>query len=447
MAFVERMVRQLGREAPAFLEALEASPRRGLRLNPRKALPSVAEVQGLQGPIPWEPLGSYLSLESSAGSHPLHEAGAYYLQEPSAMIPARVLCPRPGERVLDLCAAPGGKATQLADGLAGQGLLVCNEPVPSRAQILSRNVERMGIANALVVSADPEALARAWPSAFDAVLVDAPCSGEGMFRRHPETRLEWNESAAAGCAQRQRRILASAHALLAPGGRLAYSTCTFSPEENQERMAWFQGQFPDMKPQDFTVAMGPGKTLASSAGMLALYPHHIQGEGHFVALLQKEGHAPPAPFPPARASLRPPSQPLLVAFEAFCAQQATDLADTAEALPRPNAQLGETALFAPPLPPLQGIRVLRAGLHLGLVKGKIFVPDHGLALCLRPPYPFPTQPLTLAQARAYQSGETLAMEGTQRGYALMTYAGLPLGFAKASDGQLKNHYPKGLRRP
>ena len=241
-AFADRMRAQLGEEAEAYFAALEMPYLRGLRLNPEKPVSDAAleAVGGVEDPVPWYPaLGRYLHRDSAAGADPLHEAGAYYLQEPSAMAPVSALVPKPGERVLDLCAAPGGKSTQIAAALAGEGLLVCNEPMPSRAKILSRNIERMGVTNALVVSTQPEALAARWAGAFDAVLVDAPCSGEGMFRRHPETRAEWTAAAPAGCAERQRRILACAATMLRPGGRLVYSTCTLSPEENEETMRWF----------------------------------------------------------------------------------------------------------------------------------------------------------------------------------------------------------------
>ncbi len=453
-AFVARMRQQLGTEAEAFFAALEAPALRGLRLNPRKPLPAGEEPQGLGDVIPWEPRGHWLSPESQAGAHPLHEAGAYYLQEPSAMLPARVLAPEPGETVLDLCAAPGGKSTQLGDMLGGQGLLVCNEPVPSRSQVLSRNLERMGLGNALAVCADPAALARAWPRAFDAVLVDAPCSGEGMFRRHPETRLQWTPSSPAGCAARQRRILASAYELLKPGGRLVYSTCTFSPEENRGMIRWFRETFPDMEPVEFSVPLGEGRVLASREGMVQMLPHQFPGEGHFVAKLRKGGESEAcdpreAPFLDPAQVLRPASPALLAAFVAFLGQSpdASQAAALTPPMPIPYAMLGDTLLCSPPLPPLQGIKVLRAGLHLGGMKGKVFMPDHALALGLPSPSPFPSMPLTLSQAQAYQRGEALPLEEAPRGYALAAYQGLALGWGKGSDGQFKNHYPKGLRRP
>ncbi|MDD3410466.1 MAG: RsmB/NOP family class I SAM-dependent RNA methyltransferase [Eubacteriales bacterium] len=424
-AFLRRMQAQLGADFPAYLAAMEHPPRRGLRLNPQKP----AVVDGLSGVIPWEPDGRYLPFESTLGAHPLHEAGAYYLQEPSAMVPARVLAPRPGETVLDLCAAPGGKSTQFAALMNGEGLLVSNEIVPSRAQILSRNLERMGVPNALAVSADPRQLAQLWPGLFDAILVDAPCSGEGMFRRHPETIAEWDEQSPARCAARQSAILESACALLAPGGRLCYSTCTLNEEENEGVLQGLLRLHPDMEPMEFSVAVGDGRALHSQDGGLHLYPYELEGEGHFVALLHKTGGKRETALEPQPFAL-PPKEAL-----APCA----DFGVT------PNAALGDALIAVPPLPPLRGVKVLRAGVTLGRCKGKLFTPDHALALCWRPPT-VPRVPISEADARAYQRGETLPAPEGLCGWALPTLAGLPLGWVKISDGQMKNHYPKGLRR-
>ena len=385
-AFVSRMRAQLGEEADAYFAAMEMPCLRGLRLNPQKPVSGAAleAVGGVEEPVPWYPaLGRYLRNDSPAGTDPLHEAGAYYLQEPSAMAPVSVLSPRPGECVLDLCAAPGGKSTQIAAALAGEGLLVSNEPVPSRAKILSRNIERMGVPNALVVSAQPEALAARWGVLFDAVLVDAPCSGEGMFRRHPETRAEWNPASPAGCAERQRRILGCAAAMLRPGGRLVYSTCTLSPEENEETMRWFLQEHPDFSVQPFSLPGNYG-TLDAPEGMLRLYPHRVRGEGHFVACLRRAGDAPAADLmKPAAERLSPPAPAVRAAYSAFAA-------------------------------PLRGLPVLA---------------------------------LDRAGALRYQSGEALPAPEDMSGWALAVYEGLVLGFGKASGGQFKNHYPKGLRRP
>lgn len=437
-AFADRMRTQLGAEADAYFAALDEPYQRGIRMNPRKPVDPFL-VEGLLEAVPWnEPHGHYLAMDSAAGLDPLHEAGAYYIQEPSAMAPVALLNPQPGERVLDLCAAPGGKTTQIADALAGEGLIVCNEPVPSRAKILSRNVERMGVSNALVVSADPEKLAPVWPEAFDAILVDAPCSGEGMFRRHPETRDEWNESSPEGCAVRQKRILACAVQMLRPGGRLAYSTCTLNHEENENVVAWLLKEYPDLETIPFSMAIGSGRTLEAPDGMAHLYPHQLRGEGHFAALLRKKGDAPSDLFQPAAARFSAPQKPLLAAYQAF--------AKPFPGLPAANAQLGDALLCAPDLPLLKGIKVLRAGIQLGVLKGKVFAPDHALAMALPLNSAIPMLPLTREQALLYQSGETISCPDELSGYALPTYAGLPLGFGKASGGQLKNHYPKGLRR-
>ena len=425
-AFAARMRAQLGEEAEAFFHTYEQPYCRGVRLNPLKPADS-ALVPGLKERVPWENTGWYLSADSTAGALPLHEAGAYYLQEPSAMLPAAVLNPQPGERVLDLCAAPGGKTTQLALRMAGQGLLVANEPVPKRAQVLSRNVERMGIVNALVVSALPAQLAARWPGGFDAVQVDAPCSGEGMFRRHPETMAEWTADAPAGCARRQAEILDGAAALVRPGGRIVYSTCTLNPTENEDTVAAFCRRNPAFSLRPFSL---PGAEAPS--GMLTCYPHRMRGEGHFVALLQREGDEPAQLD--ADASLPRPDRQAVQALQAF-----------APHAPLPTAMLGDTLVHLPGCPDVRGLRVLRVGLHLGQMKGKTFMPDHAWAMACMPP-DVPRVPLTAAQAARYQAGETIDMPDAPRGFVLPTLEGLALGWGKVSDGMMKNHYPKGLRR-
>ena len=343
------------------------------------------------------------------------------------MLPAAVLNPQPGERVLDLCAAPGGKTTQLALRMAGKGLLVSNEPVPKRAQVLSRNVERMGIVNALVVSALPAQLAARWPGGFDAVQVDAPCSGEGMFRRHPETMAEWTADSPAGCARRQAEILDGAAALVRPGGRIVYSTCTLNPTENEDTVAAFCERHPGFSLRPFSL---PGAQAPS--GMLTCYPHRMRGEGHFVALLQREGDGEAQLD--EDASLPHPDRQAVQALRAF-----------APDAPAPTAMLGDTLVHLPGCPDVRGLRVLRAGLHLGQMKGKTFMPDHAWAMACLPPAA-PRVPLTAAQAARYQAGETVDVPDAPRGFVLPTLAGLALGWGKVSDGVMKNHYPKGLRR-
>lgn len=441
-AYRNRMQALLESEAHDYFCALQQPFFRGIRFNPRKPLSSKFLPQGIGKVIPWARNAFYLSAESDAGARPLHDAGAYYLQEPSAMIPATVLRPRPGENILDLCAAPGGKSTQLADYMSGEGLLVCNEPVPSRALTLSRNIERMGISNALVVSAQPDALARKWPQTFDAILVDAPCSGEGMFRRHPQARSQWKENTVTGCATRQLHILQSAHALLKPGGRLVYSTCTFSPQENEEVVLSLLQSFPDLIPASFSVPIEDDHFLHSTNGMLRLYPHQIHGEGHFVALLHKQSSSSqPSPcFQTASQALAMPTKAQMEAFQCFEKK-------LMHPLPLATAALGDMLLNAPLLPSLKGMKVLRAGVHLGILKGKVFVPDHSLALLPSATNFFCTHPISEEQAMAFQRGETITGSNLPHGYALLSLNGISLGFAKGSDNQLKNHYPKGLRRP
>ncbi len=444
-AFVERMRRELGGDADAFLDAMEQPPVRGLRMNPDK---KPTGTPGMPLPecgaaVPWAAHGLYLPLNSRAGASPLHACGAYYLQEPSAMLPAALLCPKPGETVLDLCAAPGGKSTQLAAMMQGSGTLVCNEPVTARAETLSGNLERMGVTNALAVSADPETLARRWPRLFNAILIDAPCSGEGMFRRHPEARLEWEEGVPAACAKRQLRILESASRMLAQGGRLCYSTCTFSETENEGVIRDFLSRHPEFQPINFQISIGGGRTLASGGGCVRLYPHQVQGEGHFAALLVKTGlqagEAPPAQLLPPDRVFAPPDKQMLAVFAALWGALSTAQP------PQPNAAIGNLLISAPPLPPMDGLKAFRAGLSLGRVKGSVCIPDHALCLAAPPPL-LRSIPLDEASAARYIGGEVLPAGPADKGFAAVTCAGLPLGFVKCSDGQMKNHYPKGLRK-
>ncbi len=427
--WIEQLRPLLGDALPDFLHSYEEAPVRGVRMRPGVPPPPEAGER-----IPWAENGFYLPLDSQAGSAVLHEAGAYYLQEPSAMAPASLLRPLPGERVLDLCAAPGGKSTQLAAFMAGGGVLVCNEPVMSRAQVLSRNLERMGVANAAAVCALPEDLCKRWPEYFDKVLVDAPCSGEGMFRRHPETRLEWNAASPAGCAQRQSQILRCAAQMLRPGGLLAYSTCTFNAVENEQVVEGFLREHPEFSLAPFHL---PG--LPESGGMLHIWPHQVRGEGHFAALLKKAGEREERSFKAAPAGGLPrPGKAEAAAALDF-------LRDHVEKAEAPNAAFAGKLVFVPEeMPPLQGVKTLRAGLALGEMKGRVFVPDHALALACRA---LRTVALEEAEGRAYQAGQVIPVEEGLRGFYALTFQGMNLGWGKASQGQMKNHYPKGLRRP
>ena len=414
-------------ERDAFRAAMETGAHaRGLRLRPGVTIEAVrAALPDAYEPIPWARGAYYIASESRAGAHPLHAAGAYYLQEPSAMAAVAALDVRPGQRVLDLCAAPGGKSTQIAGLLEGRGALVCNEIVPSRAKILSQNIERMGVSNAAVTNEAPPKLAARFARLFDRVLVDAPCSGEGMFRREETARAEWRPDSPAGCAARQREVLDSAAETVAPGGLLVYSTCTFNELENERNVRAFLAAHDDFAAEDFSL---PG-VGASEEGCLRLWPHRLRGEGHFVARMRRKG-------------------------ETERETPAEGTVSLADFLPGFNAEIPGTLVRAGNmlwartacLPEMHGVRALREGLCLGETRGKLFFPDHALALAL-PGETGPAADLDAEAAKAFLRGEALpAPTGMEKGWLRVRYLGMPLGWAKCADGQLKNHLPKGLRR-
>ena len=408
------------------------------------------------------------------GRHPWHHAGVFYSQEPSASAAAPLLGVRPGMRVLDLCAAPGGKTSQLASALAGQGLLVANEYVAARAEILKSNLERMGVSNAVVLNESPERIAAALPAFFDRILVDAPCSGEGMFRKEPAALAQHSEALVVQCAALGASILDSAAETLAPGGEILYSTCTFAPQEDEGQVAAFLARHPefalaDVMERAFAPFGSPGE--ANRTGGLPLDVSLVRriwpcqgGEGHFMARLVKAGPPPdidraaqgslwlarmqrPAaekkkPVRPARgrrgAEAAAPAQ-VLEAWRAFAQETFPALAD------RPAVALGENVLLPPACPPL-GLHILRAGVLAGEVHKGRFVPGHHLftafgAFCAN------IEALDRADPRcaAYLSGQEIPAGTAREGWCCVTVDGCPLGGGKASGGRVKNHYPKALR--
>ena len=421
--FTQRVGEQLGEELSSFLCAMEQPAVRGIRMNPFRSGPA-APVPDAGERIPWAANGWELAAESAAGTSVAHEAGAFYLQEPSAMLPAAVMDAKPGEKILDLCSAPGGKATQMGLDMKGEGLLVCNEPVPKRAAVLSRNLERMGIPNGIVTCAYPDRLAKSWPETFDGVMVDAPCSGEGMFRRHPETRAEWSLEKAAGCAARQREILEEAARMVRPGGRLVYSTCTWNPAENGEQVKEFLTAHPEFEPEPFSLPGAEG-----SDGTFTCWIHRVRGEGQFAAKLRKRGEGETR-LPDGSADFRPDREAIRIWEKGEIRTE------------EPNAAFGQTLTHVPEIPDLRGIRVLRLGLHLGEIRGKNCFPDHAAALCIRKP-DMPEYEISEEEALRYLAGE--AIPGDARGWVLMSRKGLILGWGKGSGGMIRNHYPKGLR--
>lgn len=425
-AFLHRIKSQLGDEYEDFLNSLERPRAVALRFNPLKgaqpALPFVKE------PVPWEKQGFYYDPDSRPGLHPYHEAGVYYLQEASAMAPVAMLDVRPGERVCDLCAAPGGKSTQIVGYLQGQGMLLCNEIHPARAKILARNVERLGIANALVTNEKPENLAKKLPGFFDRVLVDAPCSGEGMFRKEEAAVTDWSQETVEMCARRQREILESAAVLLRAGGRLVYSTCTFAPEENEQTVAAFLQNHPEFVPETVEAPW----FVAGENSSFRLWPHKLLGEGHFLAVLRKLGDE----------EVQGTSCP----GEKLPKQWLDFAKDLDIILPEGKAILFGNSLYWAPeaLPSLHGLKVLRPGLELGEVRKDRFEPAHALALWLKNCKRSVSLASDGAQIRAYMHGETISSD--IKGWCLVQVDGYSIGWGKGDGQTIKNHYPKGLRR-
>ena len=480
--FLERMQNMLGEEYPAFLESLSGKRYRALRLNPLKTRiqEGKEKLPFALSPVPWTKNGFYYEEEEQPGKHPYHEAGLYYIQEPSAMAPVPCLMEEPAsaaaipeqqedvsaaaipeqqeepvssERILDLCAAPGGKSTQIAEYMRGRGMLITNEIHPQRAKILSENIERMGISNAIVLNETPESLSKRFIAFFDRILVDAPCSGEGMFRKNDNAGEEWSEENVALCAERQDGILDCAATMLKPGGRLVYSTCTFAPAEDEGSVSRFLETHPDF-------------CLEKEERLM---PHKIKGEGHFLAVLHREG---------GQLS----SAATAGTEKSLTLKDCREFLDFAkEALTIPAEELtegkillrfGEQLYLAPAeTPSLRGLKVLRPGLHLGTVKKNRFEPSHALALFLKKEQVVHAVNLACdgTAVRKYLEGQTLTigagcdvemahiitrgrMAAEQadvslpKGWCLVCVDGYSLGWGKAAGAVLKNHYPKGLRK-
>ena len=425
-AFLERKKGQLGDEYPAFLESLERPRAVALRFNPLKGEEPAMDF--VADPVPWEPRGFYYDPEARPGLHVYHEAGVYYLQEASAKAPVALLDPQPGEKICDLCAAPGGKTTQIAGTMLGQGFLLCNEINPKRAKILSRNIERMAVPNALVTNEHPERLEKRFPGFFDRVLVDAPCSGEGMFRKEEAAVTDWSQETVEMCARRQAEILDSAANMLRPGGRLVYSTCTFAPEEDEGAVAAFLERHPEFSPE---IIETPWFVPVENGGH-RMWPHKLLGEGHFAAVLKKaEGEETDLSAQPGG---KLPKEWLDFAKELGIK------------LPEGKAVTFGQILFWVPeeMPDIQKLKVMRPGLELGEVKKGRFEPAHALALWLSDCKNMESFDPEGTEIKAYMHGEVLPSE--KKGWCLVKAGNYSIGWGKGDGRQLKNHYPTGLRR-
>lgn len=451
--FTDRMKKMLGEEYEDFLTSYEEKKSQALRVNTLKGSRErfVELAPFLLTPVSWEKNGFYYEEEQRPGKHPYHEAGVYYIQEASAQVPAAYLEAKPGERVLDLCAAPGGKSTQIAAAMEGKGLLVCNEIHPARAKILSENIERMGIANALVTNETPKALAGMFTEYFDRIMVDAPCSGEGMFRKNEEAVEEWSMENVAACAARQDEILDCAAKMLRPGGRLVYSTCTFAPEENEGSISRFL-----KRNREFRIAEA-GKAEGMTGGRadwidnpaeglektIRLFPHKVKGEGHFAAVLEKAG----AVSEGYRGYCRGGEQKG-IAEKDYREYREFEKETLKVHLQGTFIKFGEQLYLMPEgFPSIQGLKVLRPGLHLGTVKKNRFEPSHALALYLKKEEVKHSLELSAKEREVtdYLKGMTLNADG-EKGWYLICVDGYSLGWGKLAGGMMKNHYPKGLRK-
>lgn len=416
---------------------------RGVRVNTLKCssekfLSLVSEVSK-EAVTPFCKEGFYISEDSDfGGNHPLHHAGAVYFQEPSAMSAVSVLGVEKGDIVLDLCAAPGGKSTQIASALAGEGLLWSNEIVRNRANILLGNIERCGVSNAVVSCCDPKVLCDVLEGVFDKVLVDAPCSGEGMFRRDKSAYDEWSVEHSDACSVRQSKILESAKKALRPGGILVYSTCTFSYAENEGVIEKFLSENPDFELLDCTERFGR-RTLGAKA--CRIYPMD-GGEGHFAAKLQKKHDAIPSGY--AYMKAEPTSQQKIpkTVLEFF------DDAFYDVGFAKRLMLHGDNVYILPQAcPELKGTGAIRAGVFAGTLKKNYFEPAHSLFMAAQPDNIKRIVDLKLSDERVkkFLHGEEIPVDGDVKGYTAVAVEGIVTGFGKVSTGMLKNKYPKGLR--
>ena len=462
--FEIRMQDMLKEAYPAFLHSYEKENFRSLRVNALKGSTEQFLEYGLFSlkPVAWEKNGFYYSEEDQPGRHPMHEAGLYYIQEPSAMAPAAYIGAEPGEKILDLCAAPGGKTTQIASYLQNKGILVCNEIHPQRAKILSENVERMGITNAVVTNETPKHLAELLEGYFDRILVDAPCSGEGMFRKNEEAVEEWSPENVRLCADRQDEILDCADIMLREGGRLVYSTCTFAPDENEGSIARFIKRHPNYEIEKIPLYDGMSTGVAdwckdveapeNIESTIRLFPHRLDGEGHYLAVLRKKGEVREGYQGFVKNGLEQglsaKEQKNLSDFDEFVKATLND--DVLCGIRDRLLKFGDQLYLMPAgMPSVKGMKVLRPGLHLGTLKKNRFEPSHALALALKPDQVKHTMELYTEDndnmTNAYLNGMTLNHEG-EKGWYLMTYRGYSIGWGKLAGQIMKNHYPKGLRK-
>lgn len=454
-AFDERIRKQLGSEYEDYIKCFDSGMYHGIRVNTAKI--SVEDFLAISPfklePVPWTKNGFYYNpKECTPSKHPYYYAGLYYIQEPSAMTPASVLDIEGGDVVLDICAAPGGKSTELAAKLHGTGMLISNDISNSRAKALLKNLELFGIGNMCVVSEPPNNLANSLGEIFDKILIDAPCSGEGMFRKSASMMTAWENNGTELFSKLQKGIVTEAARMLKPGGRMLYSTCTFSPEEDEQSVEYILSECEGMRLVDFDKYEGfddgsPEWGLTGNPELskcARLWPHHIKGEGHFVAMFEKSADLE-ASYRAGSYSFKPykPDEDFL----AFRRHISDDAGIDDGRIENNNGRL----FYIPEgMPDVKGLRLLRHGLFLGEIKKNRFEPSQSLAMYLRMEDFDNSVSLPADDIRVikYLKGETIEIdEGADvaSGYTLVCVDGYPLGWAKNSRNTLKNKYLSGWR--
>ena len=474
-AFLERMEEMLKEEFPAFLESYQAPRQFGLRINTKKiSTEKFLEISPFHlTPIPWVENGFFYGSEDRPSRHPYYQAGLYYLQEPSAMTPASRLPVSPGDIVLDLCAAPGGKATELGSRLKGRGLLVANDISNSRAKALMRNLELWGIENSLVTTETPRHLSQVFPEYFHKILIDAPCSGEGMFRKDADVAKTWDPSRPDYFSSQQKEIVTRGISMLRPGGMLLYSTCTFSPLENEGVISFILENFPQMELLDIPGYQGFSKGCPQWGNgdprlekCVRIFPHHMAGEGHFLALLAKKEEGSGISFTRKIPAVSPSSARSRSRKEKNSQQKSSELDKSSRllledffrevSLPLDLSRMEVRNAHVYALPEagpesVNGLRFLRWGLYLGELKKNRFEPSQPLAMTLSAgDYP---RVLNLScsdqRIERYLGGETLLLDQAEAssgpGWYLVCAEGYSLGWGKVSGNLLKNKYPAGWR--
>lgn len=440
--YAERMKNMLGEDYDKYLKSLDEKRYCGLRANTLKVSPH--ELKSLVDwdlePVKWCDCGFYYNEEIRPAKHPFYNAGLYYIQEPSAMSTGAAIDIQPGDRVLDLCAAPGGKSTQAAAKLKGEGVLVSNDISASRCKALLKNIEVCGVKNAVITNETPDKLAERFEGFFNKIIVDAPCSGEGMFRKDDAAVRSWEEHKSEVCCELQRNILKNAAKMLTNGGIIAYSTCTFAPEED-EGMIWeFLSANKDFELLEVDKSLGfdegrpewveNGSEELKKCGRL--WPYKVKGEGHFLCLMRKKG----APIRPAAGLKQSVSDKELADFYTFCD-------DYLNFSPKPPFVIHGSSLMAVPevLPDLKGLRVMRSGLYIGELKKNRFEPSQAFAMTLKKEDAKLTVDFALEDEglKKYLRGDSFEVD-CKDGWSLVCVCGYPLGWGKVQKGRLKNKY-------